>query len=72
MSPFIQKIFIKCICSLLTTKSSIFRNDLLRCYGLCDVCYIIDNYYKEVMKILVPTDPGRIAIGIPKKNKISW
>ena len=41
-------------------------------YGLCDVCYIIDNYYKEVMKILVPTDPGRIAIGIPKKNKISW
>lgn len=41
-------------------------------YGLCDVCYIIDNYYKEVMKILVPTDPGKIAIGIPKKNKISW
>ena len=39
-------------------------------YGLCDVCYIIDNYYREVMKILVPTDPGRIAIGMPKKNKL--
>jgi hypothetical protein len=39
-------------------------------YGLCDVCYIIDNYYKEVMKSLMPADPVRIAIGMPKKNKL--
>ena len=39
-------------------------------YGLCDVCYIIDNYYKDFMKVLVNVDPARIAIGIPKKNKL--
>ena len=41
-------------------------------YGLCDVCYIIDNYYKDIMKILIPEDPVRIAIGMPKKNKVLW
>ena len=39
-------------------------------YGLCDVCYIIDNYYKGIMEILFPTDPVRVAIGMPKKNKL--
>ena len=39
-------------------------------YGLCDVCYIIDNYYKGIMEILYPTDPVRVAIGMPKKNKL--
>lgn len=39
-------------------------------YGLCDVCYIIDNYYKDIMQILVPVDPVRVAIGMPKKNKL--
>ena len=41
-------------------------------YGLCDVCYIIDNYYKGIMEILFPADPVRVAIGMPKKNKILW
>ena len=39
-------------------------------YGLCDVCYIIDNYYKGIMEILINVDPARIAIGIPKRNKL--
>lgn len=39
-------------------------------YGLCDVCYIIDNYYKKIMQVLVNIDPARIAIGMPKKNKL--
>lgn len=39
-------------------------------YGLCDVCYIVDNYYKGIMEILYPTDPVRVAIGMPKKNKL--
>ena len=39
-------------------------------YGLCDVCYIVDNYYKGIMEILFPTDPVRVAIGMPMKNKL--
>ena len=39
-------------------------------YGLCDVCYFIDIYYNGIMEILFPTDPVRVAIGMPKKNKL--
>lgn len=39
-------------------------------YGLCDVCYIIDNYYRDLMKVLVRVDPARAALGMPKKNKL--
>lgn len=50
-------------------SNNIMDFDVFR-YGLCDVCYIIDNYYKDIMKILITTDPVRTAIGMPKKNKL--
>ena len=39
-------------------------------FGLCDACYLIDNYYKDIMQLLINVDPARIAIGIPKRNKL--
>ena len=40
-------------------------------FALCDVCYIQDSYYNEIVKLLVGVDPARIAIGKPKKNRLT-
>ena len=50
-------------------SNNIIDYDVFR-YGLCDICYLIDNYYKDIMQTIMKIDSSRRAIGIPKQNKL--